>query len=128
MYYSTISDKNKIERFDGGIHIPFQELDKLKVKRGSRSLVLEGFTGGLLTGIIAWKIAAPGDPDPLNPFDIAESGISILGYSLIGMTVGTLIGMSFSVERWKLVPLDKLKISLMPNGGGAVGLGLTLTF
>ncbi|NNF32470.1 MAG: hypothetical protein HKN68_00060 [Saprospiraceae bacterium] len=119
MYYDAISDKINIPPADGNIHIPFQDLDKLKVKRGQRSLLREGFIGGLLAGIIVGNIVAPKDGRNLEGFNQSFS------YFLIGTGIGTVFGLVSTVDRWKNVPLDKFKLSLMPNSGGAVGVGIT---
>ena len=41
-----------------------------------------------------------------------------LGATLVGAGIGALIGSQIKVDRWEEVPLDRIRVSLTPSGGG----------
>jgi hypothetical protein len=120
MIYSsfTYSEENKPhqERFN----ISYQNLDQLKVKRGKKTAFLHGLAGGLFIGVMVGTMAPPGDGS--NGFNRMLGGS--IG-AIIGLPIGGLIGLIIPLDRWKEIPLNDLKLTLMPNGGGAVGIGIT---
>ncbi len=59
-------------------------------------------------------------------------GFNALGGALVGGlgggVVGALIGGSSKTDRWKEVPLDRLRVNIVPRRHGRLGLGLLVRF
>ncbi len=71
-------------------------------------------------GIGAGIGAAAGDPDDdLYPLAIF-AGAVIGGGS--GLLIGSLVGASIKTDRWEAVPLERIRVSLMPAGNGGLGV------
>lgn len=117
----TIGEANEPDQ--DGLNISYHNLDHLKVKRGKKTALLHGLVGGLFIGTLAGTMAPPGNGS--NGFNRMLGGS--IG-AIIGTPIGGLIGLSIPLDRWKEIPLNDLKLSLMPNGGGAVGIGVTFKF
>ena len=45
-----------------------------------------------------------------------------------GAGIGGLIGAFVKTDRWEAVPLDQLRVSVVPQRGGRFALGLSISF
>ena len=104
------------KRYDSLMAVPLSAIQKIEVSKGKRPRVLLygglGFLLGTATGFIIG--AAASEADRSSDYYIADR----IGGALIGGLSGLLGGIVWSLtapsEKWGEVPLDKLKIGLIP--------------
>ena len=51
-----------------------------------------------------------------------------LQVGLVGMVIGIVVGLEVSRERWHEVPLDQLRVTFVPEGGGRFALTTSVSF
>ena len=60
---------------------------------------------------------------------VLGAGMVILVYMSVGLIAGWLVGVPFfEFERWKQVPLDRLRVSVVPQPDGRFALGFSVAF
>ncbi len=104
------------------LSIPFASMTSLEVSRGKKSNVGKGLGIGFLAGAAlgaAIGFAAGDDPPGFLAFSSEQKAAAgaILG-SLAGGVIGGVVGATGPSERWETVPLDQIRVSLEPRGGG----------
>ncbi len=113
--------------------IPLGSLTRLEVSQGKKSNVGKGaLIGGLVgagVGLALGLAASAEDSEGFAPVGPEGAG-DVLGVSAImgglGAGIGALIGAISPGERWKEVPLDRLRIDVTPVASGALGMGVRL--
>ena len=78
--------------------------------------------GGAVGAVIGLLVDEHGND--LAPSDAAFMGAGFFG--VIGFAVGTIVG--YSSGRWEEVPLDHLRLSIVPLRDGRFALGLSISF
>ncbi|UCC84510.1 MAG: hypothetical protein JSW46_06170 [Gemmatimonadota bacterium] len=99
----------------------------LKVKRGQESRALIGGLKGLLLGAgggaFLGYLSCACEPKESDCVDTnVTKGVLIGGVFLGG--IGFAIGSGIKVDRWETVPLDKLRVGLVPQRTGRLGLAV----
>ena len=57
------------------------------------------------------------------------AGTAIMAYMSVGLIAGWLVGVPFfKYEDWKQVPLDRLRVSVVPQRDGRFALGFSVAF
>jgi hypothetical protein len=124
MTYHHQSD-NTITFNDGKDYtVSISQIDKIHVKRGRKSNFLKGAGIGTFTGATIGLVIGLGD----DYFGSSLAGVGAIAGAFLGFVSGSLVGLMSKTDNWKEVPINDLKIGVLPNGGSAVGLGLTLMF
>jgi hypothetical protein len=82
-----------------------------------------GFLVGAVTGAVLGPYTVPGEGDTAERKAVA--GAVLLGAA--GALSGVVIGALIKTDTWEEVPLEGLRVSIAPRGGG-VGLGVHLEF
>ena len=112
-------------------------MTRLEVGQGQKRHVGEGALIGSLVGIpIGIAIATAATPkekecggglgnEKNHQTCITQGGIA--GF-FGGMLVGALIGSAIRGDRWKEVPLDRVRVSLGPQRDGRFGFGASVRF
>ena len=57
----------------------------------------------------------------------AVAGAAV-GIGAVGAVVGALAGAFTKTDRWEEVPLDRLRVSFVPQRDGGFGVGLSVSF
>jgi hypothetical protein len=105
---------------------PFASVTRLEVPRGRKSHVLPGLGLGYLVGAVVG--AAVSDCEPSSSTQgICEAVPIALGASA-GLVIGAIFGALIKTDRWEEVPLDKLRVSLVPQRDGWFALGVSVRF
>ena len=114
--------------------IPNAAITRLEFSQGRRSGsagalrgLLIGGGAGTLVGLAAVVAACTSDDAGLiDPCGYAPAAFVVATFvgALTGMTVGALS----PGERWEEVPLDQLRVSIVPQRDGRLGFGLAVTF
>jgi hypothetical protein len=125
LIYSNIIEESIHFENEKNMSIPISSIDRLKVKRGKKSKALSGALGGALLGGIAGAIFVKEDD---GIFKNSESEIGFVTGMVYGSIIGTVAGALIRENRWKRVPINRLRISSIPNSNGAVGLGIGIAF
>ncbi len=114
--------------------IPFAFVTRLDVSRGKKSrvvrgAVLVGVIGAVVGGAVGLVTPQFACETPSGcPVDWGEAGkLAALG-GVIGAAVGGGIGALTKTDRWEKVPLDQLRVSLVPQRDGRFALGLSVRF
>jgi hypothetical protein len=115
---------------DSTMYCPLRSVTQLEVHAGRRSKwgtgavvggVVGGAGGALALGLFCQGYAAPGHDCSSD----MKSGF--LGGALGGALLGMGIGAAITTDRWEEVPLDRLRVSVVPQRGG-VALGISVAF
>ena len=106
--------------------ISLTDMTRLEVSRGQKSKWLIGAGIGLVGGAV---LGAAIGTNLVG--DFSDSDKRIMGATLGGVggaLVGGGIGSGIKTERWKEVPLDRLRFSFAPQRDGRFALGLSVAF
>ena len=107
--------------------LPIDVITRLEVIRGRKGRTAEGaiigagFMGGLMS---LAAISACGQLSCSAGEVVRKVGFA----AAIGAGIGALIGSAFTGDRWEEVPLDQLRVSVVPQRDGRFGLGLSVRF
>ena len=135
-FWAWEADSLIMESNGNALALPLNSVTKLEVGQGQKSYTVEGAIIGLLVGGVAVGAIA------VATYEECEGGYGCLGDfgsgfaalvgglvgGLGGGAVGALIGSSVKTDRWKEVPLDRLRVNIVPQRDGRLGLGLSVRF
>jgi hypothetical protein len=108
----------------GELRLPLAAVSKLEVReRGawgaSRGAGVVGLLGGAFAGL---AIGAGACEDGLLLFTKEECvGLAAGSGAIVGAVLGVVVGMAVRTDRWKSVPLDRVRLIVAPSGAFAVG-------
>ncbi|MFN0178251.1 MAG: hypothetical protein ACKVZ0_05590 [Gemmatimonadales bacterium] len=123
------ADSLTIAGAHGTIHLDHRGVTQLEISRG-RSQWLPGAGVGFLPGAgITYLVLHQGGSTSLCDRSANQDamsrgacgGLTVLG-GLAGAGLGAIVGGRFRSERWQVVPVERLRVSLVPRRGVAVGL------
>ena len=109
---------------------PLASVTRLDVSRGQKSHALLGAGIGLAAGALGAVVFC----------EVVEKGGCELAYddnatlkaalivSAIGAVAGGIVGYFIKTDRWEEVPLERLRVSLAPQGDGGFALGFSVRF
>jgi hypothetical protein len=115
--------------------ISLTDVTRLEVSQGRKSNALAGlgigFLGGAAIGAVLGSAAGreEGGPETLCTGDKTEC--AVFGAAVGGVAFGAIgagIGALAKTERWEEVPLDRLRVSIVPLRDGRFALGLSVRF
>ncbi len=118
------------------LSLPVNPWTRLDVSRGRKTNTGEGALIGLLVGGVMGAVIGyasyeecVGGRDCLGDLglgvNVAAGGvIGVLG----GLVAGAFIGLAVETDRWREVPLDRVRVSLGPQRDGRYGLGASVRF
>ncbi len=100
--------------------IPFASVTSLEVSRGQKSKSGKGALIGLGAGAAAGVVTALVGCADNSCDDVTGLVVLIFGAggALGGVLIGAVIGSFIQTDRWETVPLDRIRVSLTPRGGG----------
>jgi hypothetical protein len=119
----------QVEKEEAPRVLPRAQVSALAVSAGRRSrgrLALLGAGVGVVVGAV---IGFAGGDDP----NVDEGGLTagenaVEGAGIFG-AIGALIGLAVPPgERWKEVPLDRVRVSLLPIRGRGIGVSVVVPF
>jgi hypothetical protein len=107
---------------------PLADVVRLEILRGYRSHKWPGAVIGLVLGTaIGWRIGKAIDGSCTGwCYDYGQYAGPVVG-ALVGVGAGAVIGSSIRTGRWEKVPLDRLRVSVVPARNG-FGLGASIAF
>ncbi len=113
------------------VRYPMVSITEFEVSQGLRSNTLRGlgigFAAGATLGIV-WGLIEGDDPEGLLSFTAGEkAALGAVVFGGIGGIVGAVAGALTKTERWREVPLDQLGVTLAPQSGGGLSVGLRIT-
>ncbi len=120
---------------DSTMKFPLASLTRLEVSRGRDSRpVIAGAVIGAVTGAVIGAAAAS-DPDCPGFLDVRAECIEVVtrargalfGAVLGGLALG-LVGRAVGGARWEEIPLDRLRVSVVPQQSGRLALGFSVAF
>ncbi len=120
----------RLEDRDSPQAIPFASITRLEVSRGKKSRFLKGLGVGLLLGAVsgtAIGFASSDDPPWFFSFSAEAAVLGVLG-GLAGGVIGGVIGATTKVDRWQELPLDQIRVTLMPYEGPGLTVSATVAF
>jgi len=114
--------------------ISLADVTRLEVSQGRKSNALKGLGFGALIGgsigAVLGLLASTGEsyenPCEGNAPACAAGGAAAFGVT--GALVGLGIGALTKSERWEEVPLDRLRVNIVPQRDGRLALGLSVVF
>ena len=135
-FWAWQADSLIMERNGNALALPLDAVTKLEVSQGQKSNTLEGAIVGLLIGGVAVGAIA------IATYEECEGGWGCIGDfgpgfaalvgglvgGLGGVVVGALIGSEIETDRWREVPLDRVRVSLGPQRDGGFGFGASVRF
>ena len=115
---------------DSTMRCPLASVTRLDVYGGQKSNTLKGMGYGLLIGAGVGVLVGAVVPcrDALD-FSYESDCVKIGGAAgaVLGLAVGTTVGLLTKSDRWEEVPLDQVRVSLVPQSDG-FALGSSVAF
>ena len=116
--------------------VPLASVERIEVSRGfvrgNQVLILAGTAIGTAVGVaVAVPIWSEDCDEQAQVCDLNKLGavMVILTYMSIGLIAGWLVGVPFfKYEDWKQVPLDRLRVSVVPQRDRRFALGFSVAF
>jgi len=109
---------------------PLASVTRLDVYGGQKSNTLKGMGYGLLIGAGVGVLVGAVVPcrDALD-FSYESDCVKIGGAAgaVVGLLVGTTVGLLNKTDRWEEVPLDQIRVSFLPRRDG-FALGMSVAF
>ena len=135
---SSLGDDTVALRLDESMAlqpVPLALVERIEVSRGfvrgNQVLIFAGTAIGTAVGVAVAVPIWSEDCDEQAQCDLNKLGavMVILVYMGVGLITGWLVGVPFfEYERWKQVPLDRLRVSVVPQRDGRFALGLSVAF
>jgi len=126
-YVATLGDTLILT---AGINVayPLADVVRLEILRGYRSHKWPGAVIGLVLGTaIGWRIGKAIDESCEGwCLDVAQPTGMVVG-ALVGVAAGAVVGNRARTAKWEEVPLDRLRVSVLPRRDG-FGLGASIAF
>ncbi|UCC84509.1 MAG: hypothetical protein JSW46_06165 [Gemmatimonadota bacterium] len=117
----------EVEGHAGPLPLPLASVTSLEVSRGQKSRTLWGAGIGLVAGGAAG--AAIGSASSRGD---EWSGLGTLAYAAggawLGLLFGAAIGAVIRTERWEVVDLQSVRLSLTPLGRSGVAVSVSVSF
>ena len=114
----------------GTLQVALMDVTRLDVYMGRKGHSGTGaVVGGLVVGVpFAFLLAAVGEDlsDDCNAAGGAAVGLLVGGVA--GALVGAPVGALINTDRWEEVPLDQLRVSVVPQRDGRFAVGLSVRF
>ena len=121
------------------LRVAVASVTKFEVHRGRKSNARKGaLIGGGVRGAgglglsILWVAGGCEWAGSYGGCETGEAAAAIAGTTAItfgvGAGLGALIGAFIKSDRWEEVPLDRLRVSVVPQRGGRFGLGVSIAF
>ena len=114
--------------------ISLTDVTRLEVSQGRKSNALKGLLIGSIVGVSTGAIlglAASLTESSENPCEGNAPACAAGGAAAFGVT-GALVGLGIGAltksERWEDVPLDRLRVNIVPLRDGRFALGLSVAF
>ena len=116
----------------GTLQVALMDVTRLDVYMGRKGQSGTGaVVGGLVVGVpFAFLLAAECKDGILSDDCNAAGGaaVGLLVGGVAGALVGAIVGALINTDRWEEVPLDQLRVSVVPQRDGRFGLGLSVRF
>ena len=132
-----------VEDLSAPLELPITLVKKVEVSRQRSNAGRGALTGGLIGaavgsifGVLVWS-DSPSNPCTGSLFsnepctvDWGPEAVPVFAGILggVGAGVGLLIGAASHSERWQEVPLERLEVSLTPNGRRALAVSVSVAF
>jgi hypothetical protein len=108
--------------------LPLASITRLDLSRGRKSHTLLGAGVGFLVGAGVGGALFASDPYSCDEVHSACIVLGAVALGAAGALVGAVTGALVRTERWAEVPLERLRLSLIPDGGRALTLRVSLNF
>jgi hypothetical protein len=115
------------------LQVALAQLTRLDVYRGQKGHALTGaLVGAVVLGAIAVPVGVQFCKDTnqgdtcygAEQYVLPVVAIGVLGGALIGALIGSLV----KSDRWEEIPLDQLRVSIVPQQDGRFAFGLSVAF
>jgi hypothetical protein len=121
------------------LELPLALVKKVEVRRGQKSNAgrgartggLLGAMFGLLVGVVAWTGCDSDDSSDSCESAVEGIGVVAIGVGIfggVGAGVGAIIGALSTSDRWEEVPMDRLRVSLVPQHRGGLAVSVSVAF
>jgi hypothetical protein len=114
--------------------LPLDAVTRLDVSRGRKTNTGKGAEIGFLLGGVVGAVIGYASYEECEGVCFGDFGSGFAAFvgglvgGLGGGAVGALIGSSTKTDRWREVPLDRVRVSLGPQRDGRLGLGASVRF
>ncbi len=114
--------------------LPLDAVTRLDVSRGRKTNTGKGAEIGFLLGGVVGAVIGYASYEECEGVCFGDFGSGFAAFvgglvgGLGGGAVGALIGSSTKTDRWREVPLDRVRVSLGPQPDGRLGLGASVRF
>lgn len=108
---------------------PLADVVRLEVLRGQRSYKWPGAVIGLVLGMVIGRSIGKAIDEPCEGWcwDFAQPIGTVVG-GLVGVAGGAAIGSRIRSPKWEQVPLDRLRVSVVPQRNRRFGIGISVSF
>jgi hypothetical protein len=116
----------------GLLSVPTASMSALEVGR-QRSFAPVGFLVGAGVGALGGLVLCGAKEENCTWYNFNGtskdlSGGILASLAVAGAVAGALIGRGIKTDRWEAVPLERLRVSLAPQGDGGLAFGISARF
>lgn len=116
---------------DSTMTFPVASVTRLELSLGQKSMAGRGAVIGLALGGVGGGVlvgaACANDPFTQHA-TVPCAAVGAVVFGAGGALIGGLIGAMSTGTRWEEVPLERLRVSFVPQRDGRLGLGLSVRF
>jgi hypothetical protein len=112
-------------------HFPRASLTRVDVNRGQKSNAGRGALFGFLIGAGIGAVALGSSSLCAETLEVPAGRCALIGAGgggVGGLLLGTIAGALIKTDRWQEVPVDRLRVSLIPPGPGRFALAMSVSF
>jgi hypothetical protein len=116
---------------DSTMRCPLSDVTRLDVHRGQRGhTLLGGGVGFLVGGLVGVAVEAAACWATGEHSTCIDNGYVLFGGigAALGTGWGLAVGSVVRTDKWEEVPLDRLRVSVVPQRGGRFGFGVSIAF
>ncbi len=119
----------EVEGRDSLLALPLSSVSSLEVSRGQKTRALKGAVIGLVSGAGGGVLIGLLSDDGPGTYPAKDRAlIAGVVFSVVGGLTGLGIGYGIKVDRWETVPLDRLRVSIVPQRDGRFAVGFSVRF
>ncbi len=135
-FVAWMADTLVVETKGHILALPPDSVTKLDVSRGRKTNTGTGAGIGLLVGGVVGAVIGYASYEECVGgwacFGDLGPGVNVVAGGVIGglggLVTGAFIGLAIQTDRWREVPLDRVRVSLGPQRDGRFGVGMSARF
>jgi hypothetical protein len=109
--------------------LPLASVIMLEVSDQKSGIIIGAVVGGLVGGIAGAVATYASCIMKCSPEEARDDALRRgAGGAVVGAGIGALLGSAIKTDRWEVVPLDRIRLSLTPHGRRKLAVSVSVAF